>query len=189
MTRTRESLAALLLLALLATPGAPRAAPDPVAGAAALLATPFQVAGDLLGGAGLIGAALVASVGDLVALADRNSVTEPLLRGAASRTVHTLAFALSWSTSRSLELLRRENVERLPEPLTAYLDVAPFAGRFDTARSGTAALGLALRDAWSGPALAAAHLAGARGAADALAQGRREARIRALGPDPLPSPP
>jgi len=186
VTRTREPLAALLLLALLAAPGVPRAAPDPLAGAAALLATPFEVAGDLLGGAGLIGAALLAGVGDAVALADRNPVTEPLLRGAASRTVQTLAFAVSWSASSSLELLRREDVERLPEPLGAYVEVAPFAGRFDTARSGASALGLALRDAWSGPALAAAHLAGARGTAEALAQGRNEARVRALGPDPLP---
>jgi hypothetical protein len=185
VTRSPEPLATLLLLALLATPDVPRAAPDPVAGTAALLATPFEVTGDLLGGAGLIGAALVAGVGDVVALADRNRVTEPLLRGAVSRTVQTLAFALSWSTTRGLELLRRQNVERLPEPFGAYVDVAPFAGRFDTARSGVAALGLALRDSWSGPTLAAAHLVGASGTADALAQGRHEARVRALGPDPL----
>lgn len=189
MTRSPEPLATLLLLALLAAPGVPRAAPDPLAGTAALLATPFEVSGDLLGGAGLIGAALVASVGDVVALADRNRVTEPLLRGAASRTVQTLAFALSWSTTRGLEVLRRENVERLPEPFGAYVDVAPFAGRFDTARSGAAALGLALRDTWSGPALAAAHMIGARGTANALTRGRHEARVRALGPDPLPPTP
>ena len=187
METRREPLTAVLCLLLWT--GVAQAAPDPVGAGRALLATPFEVGGNLIGGAGLVGAALVATGGDAISLLDDNRVTSPLLRGIVSKSVQTLAFALAWTTTRSLELLRREDIERLPEPLSAYVGTARTAGRLDTALSGFSALGLALRDAWSGPALALTRAVGATGAASALESGRREARIRALGPDPLPPAP
>ena len=150
-----------------------------------MLATPVDVAGDLVAGIGLLGASLIAAGGDAVALVDNNRWTAPLLRGSASTTLHAVAFALAWGSTRTLERMRLEDIERLPEPAAAYFDVAPFAGRFDTAASGVSALALAVDDLWSGPALGLLRAAGARDTSNALEQARLENRIRALGPEPL----
>lgn len=177
----------MLALVLLCTPGRSAAAPDLLGAGEALLATPFQVTGTLLGGVSLIGAALIGTAGDTVSLLDRNRVTEPVLGGIASGSIHTIAWGLQWGGTRSMELLRREDIERLPEPLAAYWDTARYAGRFDSAASGFRALGLAVNDLVAGPSLAVLRASGARGTSERLASWRRDTRIVALGPDPLPT--
>jgi hypothetical protein len=172
----------LRALALALALGASRgeAAPEPAAGLVDLARAPLAVSGDLVGGAGLLGAALLATLGDGIALLDDNRV----LRGFASGGVRLVARGVSWGGTQGLELLRGEDVERWPEPVAAYRDAAPFAGRLDTAASGAGALGLALRDALLGPPAALLRAAGAQGAARSLAQNRREAALRTLGPPP-----
>ncbi len=183
--RPRLEPAVALALLLLATGTARAGAPDLPGAGRALLAAPFDVAGDVVAGIGLLGASLIAAGGDAVALIDHNRWTTPVLRGFASTTVHAVAFALAWGSTRTLELLRLEDIERLPEPAAAYFDGAPFAGRFDGAASGVSALALGVDDLWSGPALGLLRAVGARGHSDALEQASLENRIRALGPEPL----
>jgi len=179
-------LAAALLLGL---GGAAQAAPEPVAAAVALLETPLDVAGDLIGGAGLAAATGVALAGDGLALVDTHSPARALLRGVPSRAVRGTAFGIAWSASRALELLRGEDIERLPEPAAAYLEVDPFAGRLDQLATGFEAVLLAVRDALGGPSLALLRGVGATQSADELERRRSEDRIATLGPDPLPRTP
>jgi hypothetical protein len=172
-------LRALTLAALCA--GVPaRAAPEPIGGAADLARAPLAVAGDVIGGTGLLGAALVATLGDAIACVDDNVV----LRGFASRAVHELARALSWGGTSALEILRGDDIERLPEPRAAYREAAPFTGRLDTAFTGVAALRLALHDALLAPTGALLRTTGAQAAAQSVAVSREEAALRWLGPPP-----
>lgn len=176
-----------LLLAVILLAAAPRAlaAPDVPGALGALISTPLDVAGDAIGGVGLITAATVSSAGDLVSLLDRNRLTAPLTRGAVSGAIQHGAFGISWLSTRSLEILRHEDIERLPPPREAYVSPARFVGRLDVALDGVRALGLAARDAASGPLLGLLRGVGARERSEALDRWRREARIRALGPEPL----
>ena len=196
----RAALGATLLVLsalVLSQPGESRAepaqpllgTPAPLGALSLLAGTPLAVAGDAAAGAGLVGAGTVATLADAVSLADRNRWVAPVLRGAASRTLHALAYGLSWSGTSLCELLRWEDIERLPEPFSAYGGSARFVGRFDTARSGASALGLAVRDAVAGPLHFILRGAGARRWDDRVSRWRHEARVRALGPEPLdPSP-
>ncbi len=182
------SLAAVCLAGALLL-GAPRAVagPDPAGATVALLRSPLDVAGDLFGAVGLWTASVVGLAGDGVALVDANRLTRPLLRGFASRTVHAVAWGISAGGTGALEILRHEDLERLPQTRAAYLDAAPGVGRLDTALGGFSALGLAWRDAFTGPAVGVLRATGAGEWADDVQVYRREARIRALGPEPLPA--
>jgi hypothetical protein len=182
----REICCSTGLLALLLLPADARAGPDLPGAGAALISTPLDVVGNAVGGVGLLAGALLGCIGDGISLLDRNRATEPLLRGALSTLVHASAYGVSGASTRSLEFLRREDVERLPEPPAAYFGAVRFAGRFDTGADGVRALELSLRDALSGPALAVLRAVGARGAGDALAHSARDARVAGLGPSPLP---
>ena len=164
-------------------------APDMDGAIETLVAGPLKVAGDALGGVGLAGAAGCAAAGDLLSLADANPLTQPLLRGVASRTVHRLALALSWTSTGLLEGLRGEDIERLPEASATYLVAARGVGRLDTFVSGVRALGLAFHDGLIIPPLVILHLAGAQEMAERLSRRQEEARIDALGPTALPPEP
>lgn len=170
--------AALLLLPVRSA----QAGPDLAGAADALVSTPFRVAGDLIGAAGLASASLVGLAGDAVALVDANRVTEPVLRAIPSRCIRRVALALSQGSTGLLEGLRAEDVERLPEPDAAYLTNAPGAGRLDTLLSGLGSLRLALEDALAGPALVLLRASGARGAAQRVDLWQRDERTRLLGP-------
>lgn len=173
----------LLLLAVLPARG--RAGPDPLGAVTALARGSSRTAGDLIGGAGLVGAAGIALVGDAIALLDDNRLTHPVLRGAMSGATRRAALVVSWTSTAALEALRGEDIERLPEALETYRSAAPFVGRLDTALSGASALGLAIGDLSYAPVLSLLVLAGADDRASALARRRIEARIEALGPEPL----
>ncbi len=175
----------LVWLATLVPAGA-GAAPDPAGAARALAHAPFVVAGDLCGAAGLASAAAIALAGDALALVDDNRLSRPVLRGVASGLVHRVALAASWIGTGALEGLRGEDIERLPEARATYLEAAPGVGRVDTLLDAGAALGLAAGDLASAPLLALLRAVGAGATADALELQRKEARVRALGPDPLP---
>lgn len=177
----------LVWLAALAPAGA-RAAPDPLGATAALARAPLVVAGDLCGAVGLASAATIALAGDALALVDDNPLTRPLLRGTASGVVYRLALATSWIGTGALEGLRGEDIERLPEAPATYLEAAPGVGRIDTLLDASGAARLAVGDLTSAPLLALLRAVGATGAAERLAQSRKEARVSALGPDPLPPP-
>jgi hypothetical protein len=177
-------LALVVLLAILPARG--QAGPDPLGAAGALADGASRTAGDWIGGAGLIGAAGLALVGDGIALLDHNRLTRPLLRGAVSAATRRVALGVSWSTTGILEALRAEDIERLPEAPETYRSAAPFVGRLDTALSGAAALGLGVGDLCSAPVLSVLRLVGAEELAGALARRRTNARIDALGPEPLP---
>lgn len=179
----------LLGAALCWLPATAWAGPDFEAAGRTLVSAPPALAGTVLGGAGLAAAATIAGLGDLASLLDAHKATRPLLRGLLSRTLHRLALATSWTMTGALEGLRSEDIERLPEARSTYLQAAPGVGRLDTLLTGAAALRLALRDLlWLPPRLAA-ELGGARNLAARIRQWDREARIAALGPDPLPAPP
>ncbi len=169
-------------LALCVGAGRAAAGPDPEGAVRALVATPFGVAGDAIGAAGLIGASTLGLCGDGISLLDANPVTKPILFGVASGAVRRLALGLSQGSTGLLEGLRAEDIQRLPEPDAAYLENAPGVGRLDTALSGLGALRLLVEDALAGPALFALRVAGARGAADSVADWTRAERVRALGP-------
>jgi hypothetical protein len=177
----QRALAAGALCALFALPA--RAAPDLPGAGRALVATPFQVSGDVVGGIGLLAAGLVATVGDAVSLVDANPLTQPVLRGAVSGAVQRIAFATGWVGSRSMEALRQEDIERLPQLLPAY-GGAPFRGRLSQVGDGLGAFRLAIHDVLAGPTLTLLRAAGARGWSENLARRRQEARITRLGPDP-----
>jgi hypothetical protein len=164
--------------------GAPAAwaGPDPGGALEALALTPFRVAGDALGAAGLAGAALVGLAGDGVSLLDANVVTRPVLRGVASGGVRRVAWALSAGSTGVMEGLRGEDVERLPEARAGYLENAPGVGRFDTFVTALGSLRLALDDALGGPAQGVLRLVGARATADRVAGWQRDERIQVLGP-------
>jgi hypothetical protein len=153
----------------------------PAEGSLLLLRTPPIVAGNLLGAAGLITAASVATLGDGIALVDRNRVS----RGVFSASIHRVAEALSWTGTSALELLRGEDVERWPEATATYRLADPFIGRLDTSLSGLAALRLAVTDALLAPLGGAANLVGASTWADRVEARRRDDRIFYLGPPPI----
>ncbi len=161
------------------------AAPEPVAALGDLARTPLAVSGDVIGGVGLLGAAALATVGDVVSLLDDNR----LLGGYGSRGVKLVARGVSWSGTQALELLRWEDVERWPEAAATYRDAAPFAGRLDTAASGIGALNVAERDLLLGPPGALLRAVGAQGPAQSFASSRRDAALRLLGPPPGPAEP
>jgi len=169
-------------LALALASGRAAAGPDPEGAARALFATPFRVAGDAIGAAGLVGASALGLCGDGLSLLDANPLTKPVLFGVVSGSVRRLALGLSQGSTGFLEGLRAEDVQRLPEPDAAYLDNAPGVGRLDTALTGLGSVRLLAEDALGGPALFALRAAGARGAADAVADFARAERIRVLGP-------
>ena len=171
-----------LAVCLLALAPQARAGPDPGGALRALVATPFRVAGDALGAAGLVTASAVGFLGDGLALADANRFTEPVLFGLLSGAVRRAALGVSQLSTGALEGLRAEDVERLPEPREAYLDNAFGAGRLDTALTGLGALRLGVEDVVAGPAVFATRLVGARGPAGAVEGFTRDERIRVLGP-------
>ena len=169
-----------LVLALAS--GRAAAGPDPEAAARALFATPFRVAGDAFGAAGLLGASALGLCGDGLSILDANPVTKPILFGVASGAVRRVALGLSQGSTGFLEGLRAEDIQRLPEPDAAYLENAPGVGRLDTALTGFGSVRLLVEDALAGPTLFALRAVGARGAADSVADFTRAERIRVLGP-------
>jgi hypothetical protein len=181
-----RGLAAGFALWLALYPVALRAGPDPIGAGAALVDSTLDGVGSVLGASGLLAGALVGGAGDLVQVVDGNRGSRPVLRGLVSGGVHRLAFAISWSGTRSLEVLRREEIERLPEPAAAYLDAAYGAGRLTTFMDGLGALWLGGGDLLTGPARFGLRLVGAEGTATALETSRSEAAVRWLGPPPLP---
>ncbi len=146
------------------------------------MSTPFRVAGDAIGAAGLSSAALVGLAGDTVALVDANPLTKPVLQGIPSGCVRRVALALSQGSTGLMEGLRAEDVERLPEPKAAYLDNAFGAGRLDTLLTGLGSIRLALEDALAGPALVLLRISGANQTADGVAGWLADERTRVLGP-------
>ena len=172
-----------MLIAILPARG--WAGPDPLGAVAALAQGSSRAAGDVIGGAGLVGAAGIALGGDGIALLDDNRLTRPALRGVLSGATHHAALAVSWSSTGVLEALRAEDIERLPEAIETYRSAAPFVGRLDTALSGAAALRLGVGDVCWAPVLSLLRLVGADEQASALIRRRTEARISALGPEPL----
>lgn len=177
--------AAPALTCTLARPA--HAAADPVGAVRALVGGTFSAAGDLIGGAGLVLASGLGTLGDLLGLVDHNPLTRHVLFGVASRPTQALALGVSNGTTGLLEGLRGEDVERLPEPPAAYLDTAPTAGRVDTLLTGLGALALAPGDLLAAPALFALRAVGAGQTADRLERSRADARTSALGPLPAPS--
>lgn len=180
---------ALLVAAVCATIAAPaRAAPDLPGAGRALVATPAEVAGDLIGGAGMLLASFVARVGDAVSLVDDNRLTERFMFGLVSGAIQRVAFGTGWASTRSMEVLRWEDIERLPQPLVAY-GGAPFRGRLSQTGDGLGALSLAVHDAFAGPTLTLLRASGAEGWSEGLARRRQEARITRLGPEPAAASP
>jgi hypothetical protein len=171
------------LLALL-DPTRALAAPDPLGAWSELIGTPLRVTGDLLGATGLFGAAAVALGGDALAVLDARG--DP--PGPMSGPIHRVAMAVSRGGTGMMEGLRDEDIERFPEARTTYVTARPGRGRVDTLLSGVGAVRLAVRDLWSGPALAVLRLVGASGWADRVSRGRDELRTRLLGPLPAPTP-
>ena len=174
---------------LLALPVYAAAGPDLPGAARALLMTPPRVAGDLLAGAGLLASSGVGLAGDSVALLDDNRLTRPLTRGVVSRALGYTAFGTAWLATRSAELLRAEDIGRLPQPAAAWVRTAFGAGRMSGAGSGLGGLWLALRDAVGGPLEALLRAGGARAAGDAVARNMSASRVRVLGPDALETGP
>jgi hypothetical protein len=184
-SRLRTRALGLLGLASLLWAAAARAAPDvPDADAAlgALAGTPLRVAGDAVGGAGLVSAAALGLAGDAVALLDDNRVSRVVLRGFASGLVDRLALGVSWTGTGVLEGLRAEDIERLPESMATYLEAAPGLGHLDTLFSGLMAFGLGVRDAVLGPTAFALYATGFNARAQQVETRLDEARTRALGP-------
>jgi hypothetical protein len=153
----------------------------------ALCAGAAQAGPDPIGAGVALGDSLLDGLGDVVQVVDGNRLSRPVLRGVVSGGVHRVAFGISWSGTRSLEVLRREEVERLPEPAAAYLEAAWGAGRGTTFLDGLGALWLAGGDLLAGPARFGLRLVGAEQTATALETSRREAAVRWLGPPPLPT--
>lgn len=185
---TRPWLALLSVLSLALAPVAARAAPDPAGALEAAIDMPLRAAGSALGGVGLVAASVLGLAGDAVCAIDGNRLTRPLLRGAFSNLVYRGALLVSGVSTGTLEALRGEDIERLPEAQATYLAAAPLVGRMDTALTGGAALTLAVGDLVSWPALVVLRLIGAQASADRLAAHRYDARVSALGPSPLSHP-
>lgn len=180
MGRRAGGIAIAAALWLVAGPAA--GGPRPGRALEELALTPFRVAGDAVGAAGLTSAAVVGLAGDGVSLVDANPLSRRVLRGIASGAVRRLALALSQGSTGLLEGLRAEDVERLPEPRAAYLENAPGIGRFDTFVTGLGSARLALEDALGGTTQALLRLVGARATAERVAGWQSDERIRVLGP-------
>ncbi len=170
------------LLVALAAPLSGWAGPDPLGAAGSLVRGPLRVAGDVTGGVGLCLASGVALVSDGVSFIDSNRVTRPLLHGAVSRGGYYAALGISHASTGLLELLRGEDIERLPEHRATYLAAAPGYGRWTTFATGLSALKLGVGDGLATLPLVVLHAVGAEGWATRLEQNREEARTRALGP-------
>ena len=180
--RAETRLAALAIAGLLAlAPARASAAPDPIGAVREAVSLPLRVAGDAIGGTTTLAATGLALVGDALALVDRAPGVRRVARGAPSRGVHHVAFALSWSGARALEALRMEDIDRLPELRAAFVDTRPGAGRLDLAAGAVEVTLLALRDALRGVATVGARAIGARRTADALVARRGDARDAVLG--------
>ena len=170
------------LFAALAFPLSAEAGPEPLRAAGSLVRGPLRVTGDLMGGVGLCLASGVALVSDGVSFIDANRVTRPVLQGAVSRGGHYAALGISHASTGLLELLRGEDIERLPEHRATYLAAAPGYGRWTTFATGLSALKLGVGDALATLPLAVLHAVGANRWATRLEQNREEQRTRALGP-------
>ena len=176
------------LLVALAAPLSGWAGPDPLGAAGSLVRGPLRVAGDVTGGVGLCLASGVALVSDGVSFIDANRVTRPLLRGVFSRGGYYAALGISHASTGMLELLRGEDIERLPEHRATYLQAAPGYGRWTTFATGLSALYLGVGDGLATLPLVVLYAIGAEGWATRLEQSRDEQRTRALGPL-TPEPP
>ena len=183
--RCRRALAVGLLLGSgLGAPAPLLAAPDIDAAVDALISTPFDSAGDAVGGAGLFAAGALGLVGDAVSLLDRNAYGgELLLRGILSTPLRRTALALSQTSTGALEGLRAEDLEPFPELPASYLegDAGDVGARVDTLAAGLGAAGLAVVDGVLNPLLFLTHGIGLAGPAAELAAWQTDARDAWLG--------
>ena len=99
----------------LSTAPAAGAEPDPERALRSLLSIPLDAAGDALGAAGLVGAAVIAIDADVVALVDDNGLTQSFLRGFASTPLRHTAGALSEFATAAVSGLHTPDASSSPE--------------------------------------------------------------------------
>ncbi|MFQ5515196.1 MAG: hypothetical protein ACE5FG_12295 [Myxococcota bacterium] len=170
--------ASALAVSLLVAPGLAAAQSDVDGAVEALIDFPLNTFGDLGGATGLVLGGLGGVMGDIVALVDDN----PYLRGILSTTIHRLSLGVSNSMTGMLEGLRAEDLERYPEPASAYLDNDDPGARIDNVLDGVGGTYVALSDAIGNPLLVILRAAGVQDRAERISTWQEQVRDRYFGP-------
>jgi hypothetical protein len=177
-------MALALLLAM--APGSAKAAPDVDGAVSALIALPFDAAGDLFGAAGLMIAAVGGGVGDVVAIVDNNEYSGIVLRGLLSTPIRRLSLGVSRISSGVLEGFKNNEFDRFPEPASSYLGKDSLTMHDETFGAGLGAAGLSVVDALANTGLVLTRAVGANDQAKSLAEWQDGLRDRWIGPAPTP---
>ncbi len=193
LSKTLTLLPVLGLTALLLVPASgARAAADYDGAMSALISLPLDFVGDVYGGLGLMGAAVIGAAGDVLALVDDNAVTRPYLRAGFSRAFKAGALAVSHTASGALEGGRGQQLAAFPEPATRYLKRGGKISHKTEARLGTLQAGfsaagpLAIADVLTNTALVFTRLMGSE-EADSLATWQSDFRGHMIGKTELPA--
>ncbi len=158
----------------------------------AMVALPLDLVGDIYGGIGLMGAAVIGGAGDILALVDDNSLTRPYMRAGFSRSFKAGALAVSHTASGALEGGRGQQLVAYPEPAKRYLNRGGKISHNTEARLGTlqagfsAALPLAVADLLTNTALIFTRAMGSE-EADSIAAWKSDFRGHMVGKTELPA--
>jgi hypothetical protein len=174
--------AALIAVSLLISAGEAKAGPDVDGAVKALIDTPINTTGDLIGSAGLITAGVAGGVGDLVAFIDDNEYTRVVLRGIVSKSIHRLALGMSNMGTGGLEGLRAEDLQAYPEAAAVYMEPQGPAVRVDDVLDGIGGTYVALTDALGNPLLMVLRGGGATDQAASVDKWQAAVRDRYFGP-------
>ena len=160
----------------LSTAPAAGAEPDPEGALRSLLSIPLDAAGDALGAAGLVGAAVIAIDADVVALVDDNGLTQSFLRGFASTPLRHTAGALSEFATAAVSGLHTPDASSSPESNPTDPRLPRRESHLRTVGRAFGAIGLIAVDSLANAGRLATHAIGADRPAQQLARAQTELR-------------
>jgi len=182
----RPSISMGCMVALVASlwlcPGGAAAGPDIDGAVDALISTPLDTTGSVVGSAGLIMGALGGTVGDLVSFIDDNQYSRIVLRGLVSKTIQRISLGISQLSTGALEGFRAEDLKNYPESASAYTENRNPTERLDTLGAGVGGTYVAVTDAVGGPLVMLLRGVGLTDQAGSIANWQSTVRERYFGP-------
>ena len=148
-------------LAIGVVPAQAEAAPDVDGAVSALIALPFDFAGNALGAVGLLTAGAGGVVGDIVAVVDNNEYSSILLRGILSTPIKRLSMGIGQMSTGGMEGLRGEDLADFPQAASMYLGKDSVMQHMGSFGQGLGATGLVVVDTLSNTGLFLTRAVGA----------------------------
>ncbi|MBW2280160.1 MAG: hypothetical protein JRG76_12470 [Deltaproteobacteria bacterium] len=155
-------------LAIGAVPATADAAPDVDGAVSALIALPFDFAGNALGALGLLTAGTGGVIGDIVAVVDNNEYSSILLRGLLSTPIKRLSMGIGQLSTGGMEGLRGEDFADFPQDASTYLGKDSVMQHMGSFGDGLGAVGLIVVDTLSNTGLFLTRAVGANETAGSL---------------------